>query len=85
MKRIIDDTEPEGLLKLIGERVTFYCLNYIWTGDLVGVNDTCVLLKNPAIVYETGPYTEKTWKDAQSLPQDFYLMLSAIEGFGKLK
>ncbi|MDE2426759.1 MAG: hypothetical protein KGO96_12730 [Elusimicrobia bacterium] len=87
MKKIVNVTEVEGegLVGLMGERVTLFCLNYIYTGLLVGVNETCVMLKDAAIVYETGPLTTKDWKDAQSLPSDWYVQLSAVESFGRLK
>ena len=85
MKKIVEDTNPEGLEKFLGERITLYCLNYIYTGKLSGVNTDCVLLTDPAVVYETGPYREKHWKDAQPLPHDFYVMRQAIEGFGLVK
>ncbi len=49
------------------------------------MNDTCVLLESPSIVYETGAFTDKTWKDAQPLPHEIYIMLSAIESFGVMK
>jgi hypothetical protein len=75
----------EGLISLLGEVVTFFCLNYIYTGTLAGVNETCVLLENPKIVYETGAFTTPTWKDAQSLPHSFYIQTAAIEAFGKVK
>jgi hypothetical protein len=85
MKKIVEDVQGEGLVKLLGERVTLFCLNYIYTGTLVGVNDTCVLLTDPAIVYETGPFTEAKWKDAQALPHEIYVMIGAIESFGRVK
>lgn len=87
MKKIVSVTEVagEGLEALMGERVTFYCLNYIYTGKLVGVNSDCVLLEEAAVVYETGPYTDKEWKDAQPLPGAWYIRTSAIESFGVLK
>jgi len=87
MKKIVNVTEVEGegLVKLMGERVTLFCVNYIYTGKLAGVNDTCVLLEDAAIVYETGAFSEKKWKDAQALPSDWYVSLSAIESFGILK
>ncbi|MBU6232242.1 hypothetical protein KGP36_06430 [Patescibacteria group bacterium] len=84
MRRIIDDTDS-GLEALLGETVTFFCLNYIYTGKLVGVNDKFVLLEEPKIVYETGPFGEKQWKDAQALPHELYVMLSAVESFGLVK
>ena len=85
MKRLVEEVSGEGLEKLIGERVTFFCLNYIYTGKLIGVNTTCVLLKDPSIVYETGSFDSKEWKDAQKLPNEFYLQTAAIEGFGIVK
>ena len=85
MKRLIEETDGEGLDKLIGEKVTLFCANYIYAGKLIGVNSTCVLLRDACIVYETGPLTDKTWKDAQALPHDWYVQTGAIESFGLLK
>lgn len=85
MKKIIKEVEGEGLDKLLGERVTLFCANYIYTGTLSGVNDTCVLLTDAAIVYETGAFDNKSWKDAQKLPNDWYVQRSFIESFGILK
>ena len=85
MKKIIEETQAEGLEKLLGERVTLFCMNYIYTGVLTGVNETCVLLADAAIVYETGPFDEKSWKDVQALPNDWYVQTASIESFGKLK
>ena len=85
MKKIIQEVENEGLMKLLGSRVTLFCANYIYTGKLVGVNETCVLLEDAAIVYETGPLTDGKWKDAQKLPNDWYVSTSFIESFGLLK
>jgi len=75
----------EGLISLLGQTVTFFCMNYIYTGELEGVNDTCILIKNPSIVYETGAFDTKTWKDAQKLPNSLYIQTSAIESFGVIK
>lgn len=85
MRKIVEEVSGEGLDKLMGERVTLFCLNYIYTGKLIGVNEKCVLLSEAAIVYETGVFSEKTWKDAQKLPNDWYVSISAIESFGVLK
>lgn len=85
MKRIIETTDASGLEALLGEVVTLFCLNYIYTGKLIGVNASCVLLSEPSIVYETGPFGEKAWKDAQRLPHDLYVQTACIESFGKVK
>ena len=85
MKKIVQEVNGEGLDKLLGERVTLFCLNYIYTGMLSGVNDSCVLLTDAAIVYETGAFSDKSWKDAQKLPGEWYVQRDCIESFGILK
>jgi len=85
MRKVVEQVEEEGLAKLLGERVTLFCSNYIYTGLLRGVNDTCVLLESASIVYETGPLGDGVWKDAQKLPRDWYVQTGAIESFGILK
>jgi len=87
MKKMVNvqEVEGEGLVGLMGERVTFWCVNYIYTGKLVGINDDCVMLADASVVYETGPLIDKQWKDAQNLPHDCYLMKTAIESFMILK
>ena len=81
----VTEVEGEGLVGLLGQRVTLFCLNYIYTGKLEGVNDTCCKLVDAAVVYETGAFEEPTWKDAQKLPKPAYVQLSAIEMFTVLK
>ncbi len=86
MKKIVQEVNGEGLEKLLGERVTLFCLNYIYTGTLTGVNESCVLLSDAAIVYETGPLQDKKWADAQDLPNgNWYVQVAAIESFGVMK
>ena len=84
MKKLIE-VNDEGLEGLLGETVTFLCMNYFYTGKLTGVNDTCVKLEDASIVYETGPWTDKSWKDAQKLPGDVYVQCASIEAFGVFK
>ena len=85
MKRLIEEVSGEGLEGLMGQRVTFFCINYIYTGKLVGVNTNDLLLTDAAIVYETGELGTSEWKDAQPLPNDLYLRTSAIESYMVLK
>lgn len=86
MKRLVEEIEGEGLEKLIGENVLLMCANYFYTGKLVGVNETCVLISDPAIVYETGEWSAKSFKDAQKLHvSEWYVVRSMIESFGKAK
>ena len=85
MKKIVQQTQAQGLENLLGKRVTLFCMNYIYTGTLTGINETCVLLTDAAIVYETGSFDEKAWKDVQALPNDWYVQTASIESFGKMK
>jgi hypothetical protein len=86
VKKIVEQVEGEGLEALLGERITLFCANYIYTGTLTGVNETCVLLTDAAVVYETGPFGDSAWKDAQKIPSKaWYVQTSAIESFGRLK
>ena len=89
MKKIpvkFEEVDAEGLLALLGKRVTLFCSNYIYTGDLLGVNDTCVLLgKDVFIVYETGDFSSSQWKDAQKIAKEWYVQTGAIESFGLSK
>ena len=85
MKRIIESDKPDGLEGLLGERVTLFCAAYIYTGKLAGMDDTCVKLVDASIVYETGPLNDKVWQDAQALPGPWYVQLSSVESFGRLK
>ena len=84
MKKIVEVSD-EGLEGLLGETVTLFCMNYFYTGELVGVNKTCVRLDNPKIVYDTGEWSSKDWGDAQSLPNTIYVQVSSIEEFGAMK
>ncbi len=85
MKKIIELGESEGLETLLGERVTLFCVNYIYTGKLVGVDSVQAKLEEAAIVYETGELHTPQWKDVQTLPHDWYVRLSAVESYGVLK
>ena len=85
IEETIRDEANEGLIKLLGQTVTFFCLNYIYTGKLVGVNKEDVKLSSPKLVYETGPFSTKDWKDAQALPNDLYIRLSCVESYGEVK
>ena len=88
MKQVVTVTEVEGegLDALLNENVVLFCLNYIYTGKLVGVNASFVKLEDPSIVYETGPFSSSGYKDAQKLhTKTFYVQTAAIESFGVSK
>ena len=85
MKRIIEQTEGEGLEKFLGEKILVMCANYFYTGTLKGINETCILISDAAIVYETGEWNAPSYKDAQKIGSEWYIQLSAIESFGAAK
>ncbi len=88
MKKIVNVTEVqgEGLVALLGEKVMLFCMNYIYAGILSGVNESCVQLTEAHIVYETGSFADKGFKDAQRLPGEaWYVQVGAIESFGLAK
>lgn len=85
MKRIVEDTNENVLENLLGETVTFFSLNYIYTGKLTGVNSMYVVLEDPKIVYETGSFDTKDWINAQALPNEICIMLGCVEAFGIVK
>lgn len=88
MKKLVNvvETNETAFESLLGEQVTIFSLNYIYHGELVGVNDINILLKNPKIVYETGNFSEKGFSDAQSLEcEEFFIQIATIESFGVLE
>lgn len=87
MKKVLNvvEVEDEGLIGLLNERITVFCINYFYTGILAGVNKEDILLTDAYIIYETGSWSEAQWKDAQKLPNDIYVRISAIESYGIMK
>ena len=87
MKKLVNvqEVEDAGLISLLGEQVILFCVNYFYSGKLVGVNDTCVELENGHIVYETGAFTESKWKDAQKVADNLFVQVAAIESFARGK
>ena len=82
MKRLVNvvETNETAFEQIMGEQITIFSLNYIYHGKLIGVNDENILLENPKIVYETGKFTDKCFKDAQSLGCDeFFIQKGTIE------
>lgn len=83
----VQEVEGDGLIGLMGQIVTLYCAGFIYTGKLVGVNDSFVKLEGASIVYDTGSFTGQTWTTAEKFPGDgvWYIQISSIESFGILK
>jgi len=77
----VQDAEG-GLMTLLGQRVAFMCVNYIYAGKLVGINQTCVELADAGIVYLTGDWSASSWKDYQKLgTMPVFVQLASIEAF----
>ena len=75
-----------GLAELMGQNVTFFCVNYIVAGKLVAFSDTDAKLEDASIVYETGLFSNPEWKDASKFPNKYwYVNRTAVETFGILK
>lgn len=78
------EVQEEGFMALMGKNVEVFCGIYIYAGKLIGVNDTVIKLENPHLVYETGGFLEKKYKDAQHMGREFhYLKMDFIESFGE--
>ena len=75
----------QGFESLAGQRITVFAAPLIWTGRLAGMNDGCILLEEPAIVYLTGPFDDPNWEDAQPLPSHMYIQKAAIQAYGVVK
>jgi hypothetical protein len=65
----------------MGQTVVIFSLNYIYAGMLVGVNTEFVKLENAHIVYETGSFSDKKFKDAQKVADVLYVQLATIESY----
>ena len=87
MKKLVEvqEVDGEGLVALLGERVTVFCSTYIYSGKLVGVNETFIKLEDAELVFDTGAFANKAWGTAEKFPKDWYVQTSAIESFGLLK
>jgi hypothetical protein len=79
----LTEVEREGLLALIGKKVLVMCMSYFYTGELIGVNDACIKLKDCYQVLETGSHKDVKFKDAQWIGDNWYIQTSAIESFGE--
>lgn len=84
MKRIVEvvETKNDGLESLLGQYVQLWCLNYIYSGKLVGVNQHDVVLVEAVVVYETGKMTNKQFKFAEPVASgELFVRTAAIESY----
>lgn len=68
-----------GLPTLVGKMVLVFTTTYIYFGRLLAVNGEFVEIGEPHIVYETGPFTAKTFTDAQKVSETLFLSIGHIE------
>ena len=74
--------EEDGLIVLLGKTVLIQCLNYNYTGKLVGVNTNDIKLEDAKVVFETGPYTSPNMKNAEFTHKKVaFIRTSAIESY----
>jgi hypothetical protein len=84
MKKLVQvqEVEGQGLEALMGQKVTLFCLNYIYHGKLIGVNGKFVLLSDAYIVYETGDFNAKGFTNAQRLADEWRVQTATLESYG---
>ena len=88
MKKLVSvvETGETAFESLMGENVILFCLNYIYTGKLTGVNGDSILIEAPHIVFETGKFSDSKFKDAQPIgTNEHFIIKSSIESFGITK
>jgi hypothetical protein len=87
MKKLVkvEEVEAEGFAGLMGQTLTLFCANYIYRGKLIGIDDQCVKLDDAQVVYETGPFNDPKWRDAQALGGYWYVERGAVESYGLTK
>lgn len=75
--------QGDALETMLGQPVLLMCMNYFYHGTLEGVNYEQAMLSedDAVIVYETGPWADAKWKDAQKLDRQVIVNRSAIESF----
>lgn len=78
----VHEIDGEGLASFLNKPILLMGFNYFYTGILTGINDSCVKLAHPKIVYETGEMTASTYKEAKPLPSPWYVQMNAFESFG---
>lgn len=84
MKRVVKavEVEGDGLESLLDQYVQVWCLNYIYAGRLVGVNQHDIVLSEAVVVYETGGLRDKAFQNAQPTSgSELFVRTSAIESY----
>jgi len=76
------EVDKDGIESLLGEMVQLWCINYIYSGKLIGVNTNDVVLENAVVVYETGKMTDKVFKFAEPVAaKEHFVRTATIESY----
>lgn len=81
MRKVIEETDEQPFDALMNCRVMVRCMNWIYAGKLVAVNDVCLFLDDASIVYDTGSEKTHGYETEEKLPCQLGVMFSAIESF----
>jgi hypothetical protein len=73
-----------GVAQYIGQKIILKCMNYFYFGEILSVDAFSAKVKDCAVVFETGPFTDKDLKDAQKMGCDFNVALQSIEAYGPI-
>lgn len=85
MKKLIEvvETNKSGMESLLGETVFILCSGYYYRGQLIGVNDNSVCLKDAEIVYDANDFVKTGF--SQKIPSaEWFVSIAAIESYGKV-
>lgn len=73
-------TTKQHLQHMLNREIYVCCTGYAYAGVLETAGARSITIRAPSIVYETGPWDEKVWRDAQRLPTArAVVMLSQVE------
>lgn len=64
---------------LIGQKVLVFTTTYIYYGQLESIDDDFLVVSTPHIVYETGPFKDPKFTDAQIVAPFLCLSIGHIE------
>lgn len=86
VKTEVIESEEGTLKSFLGKKILLMCANYFYTGTLLGVNETCVLLgDDAALVYDAGKPNADKFADVVPFGCQHSVQIAAIESFGKGK
>jgi hypothetical protein len=72
-------------MNLEGKHIVVIAANYIYEGILADDTPDALHLREPSIIYATGPWSQQSWQRAERLPIPVLrIERSAVEAFGEL-